>query len=111
MENLVHSFTALMSRTSAFMVIGIAGIVFGSAGFIFGLGEGYSAVVNLAISIFTMITAQGIQVSGTRDTLAMHLKLDTIIKHLDIPDDEIGDEKETEDELSRRKEALENQCE
>ena len=110
MEKFVHLFTASMSKAWTFFVIAILGIVSSGIGLLLNLGDGYMAMVNVAISVFTMITAQGLQVSGTRDTLAIHLKLDTIIKHLDIPDDEIGDEKETERELTKRKQKLEQEA-
>lgn len=107
MEKSIYAVADVMARPVSFTLITSASFAATAAGSIFDLGEGYWTVVNLGISLLTMIIGQAVLCRGARDGLATDLKLDRIIEALPSDNDAIGAEKMKFEEIEREKRAIE----
>jgi low affinity Fe/Cu permease len=111
-DGLSARFSRLASRTAAlagnyrtFMVmLGIV-LVWAISGPIFGFSTTWQLVINTGTTIITFLMVFLIQNTQNRDSLALHLKMDEIIRAIDAADDElIRAEDESEEELGELKE-------
>ncbi|MET3900031.1 low affinity Fe/Cu permease [Devosia sp. UYZn731] len=71
---------AMISRPVSFAILTSLAFVGSAVALVTGKGIDAATIVNLAISLTTMIIGQAVLVSGRRDGLAFHLKLDRIIE-------------------------------
>lgn len=87
-------------------------VVWGASGPIFGFSETWQLVINTTTTIVTFLMVFLIQNTQNRDALAMHLKLDEIIRAIDAADNAIiNAEEETDAELEELKQAYAALCE
>ena len=81
----------------AFLIILLWGVI----GPVFHFSDTWQLVVNTGTTIVTFLMVFLIQNTQNRDSLAMHLKLDEIIRAIDTADDDlIRAEDETDEELA-----------
>jgi low affinity Fe/Cu permease len=62
-------------------------------------------VANLAISIVSLVLLFLLQGSSNRDTAALHAKLDAIIKASDAPNEMMGLDRQTKEEIESARDA------
>jgi low affinity Fe/Cu permease len=87
-------------------------IVWAASGPFFGFSETWQLVINTGTTIVTFLMVFLIQNTQNRDALAMHLKLDEVIRALEGADNSMmRAEDETIEELERLKAAYEALCE
>jgi low affinity Fe/Cu permease len=78
---------------------------------IFSFSDTWQLVINTGTTIITFLMVFLIQNSQNRDSLAVHLKLDEIIKSIDAADNDlIRAEDETDEELQELKRKYEHLC-
>lgn len=79
-------------------------IVWAVAGPVFGFSDTWQLAINTGTTIVTFLMVFLIQNTQNRDALAMHLKLDELIKSIEAADNEIiRAEDETDEELAELK--------
>jgi low affinity Fe/Cu permease len=79
---------------------------------LFGFSQTWQLVINTGTTIVTFLMVFLIQNTQNRDALAMHLKLDEIIRSLDQADNAmISAEDETDEELAALKQQYDALCE
>jgi low affinity Fe/Cu permease len=66
-------------------------LVWGISGPLFGFSETWQLIINTGTTIVTFLMVFLIQQSQNKDSKAVHLKLDEIIRSLDGADDELID--------------------
>jgi low affinity Fe/Cu permease len=111
-------FTKIASRIAAFagqpvaFVIALAlMILWGASGPIFHYSDTWQLVVNTSTTIVTFLMVFLIQNSQNRDGAAMQAKLDEIIRALDDARSQfIGIEHQTDREIQKIREDLEDEC-
>ncbi len=67
-------------RPTAFILAVIAILLWGSTGPLFGFSDTWQLVINTATTIITFLMVFVIQNTQTRDTIAMQIKLDELIR-------------------------------
>lgn len=102
MSRLIYAFADLMSQPLAFGALTGAAVLAIIIGSIFPVGEGFWTTFNIAISVTTMVIGQAVLVSGRRDGLAYHLKMDQIIEALPRDNEAIGVEHEDESTIQQK---------
>jgi len=107
MEKVIYAVADVMARPLSFVIIFLISAGAVSMGWLMDLGEGYWTVVNLGISLLTMVIGQAVLVESRRSSLAGDLKLDRIIEALPSDNDAIGTEKLPAAEIEKEKEAVE----
>jgi low affinity Fe/Cu permease len=111
-------FTKIASRIAgfagqpaAFVVALFLMIVWGASGPIFRYSDTWQLVVNTSTTIVTFLMVFLIQNSQNRDSAAMQAKLDEIIRALDDARSQfIGIEHQTDKEIQKIREDLEDEC-
>jgi low affinity Fe/Cu permease len=84
-------------------------IIWAVSGPFFGFSETWQLVINTGTTIITFLMVFLIQNTQNRDALAMHLKLDELIRAIESADNElIRAEDETQDELRTLKQKYES---
>jgi low affinity Fe/Cu permease len=98
--------TALLAGNyKTFAVMLLIVLVWAISGPLFKFSQTWQLVINTGTTIVTFLMVFLIQNTQNRDSMAMHLKLDEIIRVLDAADDELmRAEDETDEELSELKE-------
>jgi len=111
-QRIAHQTSKAAGSSWAFMLA--AGIVFvwGISGPIFGFSDTWQLVINTGTTIVTFLMVFLIQNSQNRDTQAMQLKLDELLRAVDNArqDRFIDLEDATEDVLKEVKQELEQEC-
>jgi low affinity Fe/Cu permease len=80
-------------------------VLWAASGPFFGFSETWQLVINTATTIITFLMVFVIQASQNRDSKAIHLKLDEVIRaHRNARNEMIGTETSSETELRRREE-------
>lgn len=108
MTKIIYVFADIISRPVAFAILTLIAL-FGSA-FAIATSATVDAatVVNIGLSVLTMVIGQAVLVSGRRDGLAFHLKLDRIIEALPTDNEAIGAEHERESVIQSAIDAVES---
>ena len=109
MIRFIYSFADIISRPISFALLTTVSVL-GSAVALLTTRQNTADVVNLVISVTTMIIGQAVLVSGRRDGLAFHLKLDRIIEALPGDNAAIGMERKTEDDIQHEIDAVEERA-
>lgn len=99
MKKTIYAFADMMSQPAAFIALTGGTIACIMVGAMMQVPEGFWTTLNLSISVTTMAIGQAVLVSGRRDSLAYHLKLDHIIEALPRDNEAIGVEHEDEAEI------------
>jgi len=73
----------------------------GISGPLFGFSETWQLIINTGTTIVTFLMVFLIQQSQNKDSKAVHLKLDEIIRSLDAADDELIDIEDLSDQQIR----------
>ena len=111
-DGLSARFSRVASRTAALagnyrtfaVMLGIV-LVWAISGPIFNFSTTWQLVINTGTTIVTFLMVFLIQNTQNRDSMALHLKMDEIIRAIDAADDElIRAEDESEEELGQLKE-------
>src|SRR5215203_5810320 len=86
-------------------------LVWAVSGPFFGFSETWQLVINTGTTIITFLMVFLIQNTQNRDAMAMHLKLDELIRALETADNAvIRAEDETDEELAELKQKYEALC-
>ena len=107
MIKFIYAFADIISRPVSFAILTALAFVGSGVALFTGKDIDAATVVNLAISVTTMIIGQAVLVSGRRDGLAFHLKLDRIIEALPDDNEAIGAEHAKEAEIQREIDVVE----
>lgn len=102
MNKLIYALADVMSLPAAFMGLTGTTLFAIAIGIAFPMSELYWTGVNLAISVTTMAIGQAVLVSGRRDSLAYHLKLDRLVEALPTDNEPIGIEHEEESTIQNK---------
>ena len=95
----------------AFLAALLVVIVWIASGPVFGYSDTWQLVINTGTTIVTFLMVFLIQNTQNRDSHAVQLKLDELIRALEGPRNEfVGIEHLTQDELERIKATLEREC-
>ncbi|CAN5911010.1 hypothetical protein BH11MYX2_BH11MYX2_06440 [soil metagenome] len=86
----------------AFMLAVLAVVVWAATGPVFGFSETWQLVINTGTTIITFLVVFMIQNTQNRDSMAMHLKIDELIRVIGAARNELVDvEDKEDDELER----------
>ncbi len=107
MTKLIYAFADAMARPISFLILSFAAVLMSALGGVVDFGDGYWNVLNLTISILTMVIGQAVLVGSRRDGLATDLKLDRLIEAMPGDNDAIGSEHEHAEEIARMKQEVE----
>lgn len=110
MIKFIYAFADIISRPVSFAILTSLAFVGSALALATGKDIDAATIVNLAISVTTMIIGQAVLVSGRRDGLAFHLKLDRIIEALPSDNEAIGAERAKEAEIQREIDAVEQRA-
>src|SRR6187549_3930525 len=90
---------------SAFLLAVAAVLIWGVTGPVFGFSETWQLVINTGTTIITFLVVFMIQNTQNRDSRAVHLKLDEIIRVLEHARNDLVDIEDKDDELIERYQA------
>jgi len=88
---------AILGRAWIFAVALILLIIWGISGPVFGFSDTWQLVVNTSTTIVTFLMVFIIQNTQNRDNLANNIKLDAIMKKLDITADDLVEAEDKSD--------------
>ena len=92
---------------SAFFLATLACVAWAVSGPLFGFSDTWQLVINTATTVLTFLAVFVIQNTQNRDALAVHLKLDEIIRALEAAENSaIAAELAPDDELTARVAAM-----
>ncbi len=89
-------------RVTAFLIAFGIIILWGIAGPIFKFSATWQLVINTGTTIVTFLMVFVIQNSQNRDSIAVHLKLDEIIRGIEAASDRLIDAEDIDDEELKR---------
>ena len=102
--NFASSMATLAGSYVVFLLALSIVIVWAISGPLFGFSDTWQLVINTGTTVVTFLMVFLIQNTQHRDTLALHIKLDEIIRSIERADDEIMEaEDATEQELAEFK--------
>ncbi len=87
----------------SFIIAVILILVWAISGPFFGWSDTHSLLINTITTIITFLMVFIIQYSQNKDTKALHLKIDELIKHSEARDELMGIEKLSEEEIEKLK--------
>ncbi|MBT1004149.1 low affinity iron permease family protein [Paenarthrobacter sp. DKR-5] len=87
-------------------------LVWGVSGFFLGFSDTWQLVINTGTTIVTFLMVFIIQNTQNRDTAAMNVKLDAVMRELQVSNAKLyGAEDEGEEELKRQRRQIERDAE
>jgi low affinity Fe/Cu permease len=99
----------LMGHASVFALACLAILVWGALGPLAGYSDTWQLVINTSTTIVTFLMVFLIQNTQNRDSHALHLKIDELLRALDAADTRLVDlEERSEKELQRLQEHYKN---
>jgi low affinity Fe/Cu permease len=99
--------TRAVGSPFALVAAGLVILVWAVTGPLFGFSDTWQLVINTGTTIVTFLMVFVIQASQNRDSKALHLKLDEVIRSLDdARNDFVSVETATEEELKAREEEM-----
>jgi low affinity Fe/Cu permease len=102
--NVANRASQLAGHYITFMAALLILVVWAVSGPIFGFSDTWQLVINTGTTIITFLMVFLIQNTQNRDAMAMHLKLDELIRAIESADNDlIRAEDETQDELKALK--------
>lgn len=110
-ESPAAAFARLANRTATlagnyrtFLLMVVVILIWAITGPVFGFSQTWQLVINTGTTIVTFLMVFLIQNTQNRDAMAVHLKLDEIIRSIEAADDELmRAEDETDEELAELK--------
>jgi low affinity Fe/Cu permease len=94
-------------RPAAFLLAVLAIVIWGITGPMFAFSDTWQLVINTGTTIITFLMVFLIQNTQNRDTCALQLKLDELIKAIDAASNEVLDAEDFDDEdLARRQKEM-----
>jgi len=104
-DRAAHHIARLMGHPAAFALACLAIVVWGALGPIAGYSDTWQLVINTSTTIVTFLMVFLIQNTQNRDSHALHLKIDELLRALDAADTRLVDlEERSEQELQRLQE-------
>jgi low affinity Fe/Cu permease len=98
-------------RPAAFVVASIVVVVWAICGPFFHYSDTWQLVINTGTTIITFLMVFVIQNSQNRDTMAIHSKLDEILRSLDNASNQlVGLEHKSDAEIEAIRDAIEQEC-
>jgi low affinity Fe/Cu permease len=86
-------------------------VVWGLSGPLLGFSDTWQLIINTGTTIITFLMVFIIQNTQNRDTAAIHVKLDAVMRELQISNRKLYDaENQGEDELERQRKRIEEQA-
>lgn len=106
-RKIAHSISKIMGSPWAFLIAIMIVATWAATGWVFRFSNTWQLVINTGTTIVTFLMVFLIQNTQNRDSHAVNLKLDELIKALDPADNELIDiEDETDDRLTKLEEAF-----
>lgn len=96
--NFTTTISAWLGRPAIFISALAVLILWGISGPILGFSDTWQLIINTSTTIITFLMVFIIQNTQNRDNLAINIKLDAIMKKLDISDNELIEAEEASDE-------------
>lgn len=104
--------STLLGRPLIFIIALIILLIWGISGPILGFSDTWQLVINTSTTIITFLMVFIIQNTQNRDSIAINIKLDAIMKKHGISDkDLIEAEEESDKKLEQQKKAMQNAAE
>jgi low affinity Fe/Cu permease len=115
-EDIFTQFTSTVSawlgRPWIFVTALVVLVLWGISGPILGFSDTWQLIINTSTTIVTFLMVFIIQNTQNRDNLAINIKLDAIMKKLDITDNDIIEaEDESDKSLEHRKKRVQKKAE
>jgi len=103
------SVSTILGRPWIFATALVALIAWACSGPLLGFSDTWQLIINTSTTIITFLMVFIIQNTQNRDNLAMNIKLDTIMKKLNINEDDLIEaEEESDKKLEAEKKAIQN---
>lgn len=94
-------------KPAAFLIAASVIVIWGISGPLFGFSDTWQLVINTGTTIVTFLMVFLIQNTQNRDTHALQLKLDELIKAIDAASNEVLDAEDFEDkDLEKRRKEM-----
>lgn len=98
-------------RPAAFVVASAVVVVWAVSGPVFHYSDTWQLVINTGTTVVTFLMVFVIQNSQNRDTMALHSKIDELLRSLDQASNKlIGLEHKSDAEIEAIRDALEQEC-
>ena len=106
-----HNCSTILGSAWAFTIAVLIIIIWGATGPAFHFSNTWQLIINTGTTIVTFLMVFLIQNTQNRDAMAMHLKLDELIRSIETADNAvIRAEDETDEELALLKQKYEALC-
>ena len=94
--------SCIMGRPWVFLLATLSVIVWAASGPFFGFSDTWELIINTATTIVTFLMVFLIQHTQNRDTVALHLKLDEVIRAIDEARNDFIDIDQLDDDELRK---------
>lgn len=105
-EFYISGLVARLGRPAGFLAICVAAAFGLGMGFVLAFDERWALVFNIFLSLAALLLASLILVAGARDTAAIQIKLDELVRAVDAADNElIGIERQARQQVEEARAA------